>query len=652
MSQTSRPAALAAALFVVAPTVLLVLAPAPAAAEVAPAASNLTGVWREGLDLIFRILQVPGDGSLTTEVLNDTCTSGPREYTITATITGVALEGTMQRCDDADSVLVTKCNTSALWETPFWANVTDGRIVGERRGEYWTWDTDAGGNYTNCTIDHYTMNSFEYERMDCAVKTFEELAEHHIADPSKRDAAIQLAQSFEDGQKLYWTEGQSAPGGLKEHVTVLQQALAHWNYTTNVNSAYRPILYQGHFADLRICGLALRSALIARPYLAPYFGESVAAVNAEVDKHSIKYKTYTVEGLSIHVPFVCWKEPLTNCPHTDERAADLSLSPDDARADWIGSLVGMCRPYLFASTPDRPHWEYLGPSPFSTPKCAANRWQGTISLSISGNSPVNLMLTDPNGQRLGYDPATGGEVDDFGGDSYYSGAGSHPQLIELDASQVVAGNYTVTGVGTGDGDYTVDYSLTGDDGYGVGEGNVTGHASANASTTTLRFSVPDDAQEPSPWEAGTLASASGGALSYTIHHGSGTQTVVASGGAFTGAMYDPGGLVLAVGDDGAAGATRITVPEGLLQGEFTVRSDGVILAFTKEAAAGGATLVFDRPAGGHVLTVEATQAGTGASSPPPHDEVGFPWLVVGVVGAVAAGAVVVLWMRKRAAPRP
>lgn len=628
-----------------------VLLPAPAAAEVAPEASNLTGVWRDGFDYTFRILQVPGSSTLTTEVLEDLCTGGPRDYVITATIDGVSLNGTMQRCDDADHDLVVNCHLPSLWETPFSANVSGNTIVGIRRGEYYKWDFDENGTRTNCHIDHYTNNSFEFERLDCPVQTFEQLANHHISAEAERAEAVALAESFEGGQRLYWTEGQLAPGGLKSKIDTLKAGLEAFGYTVSVNSAYRPLLYQAHFADLRICALAMRDTLSGKPYLGPFFAESVASVNAEVYNHHIKGDTYQVAGLTLEVPFVCYKEPIINCPHVDERAADLSVNPNETRVDWIGSLFGMCRPYLFAKTPDPPHWEYRGPDVFADPKCSAAGRLGYVDLSISGNSPVNILLTDSAGSRIGYDPVAGEAVNDFGSSASYSGPGTQPQLIEVEGYDVIVGAYSVTGMGTGAGPYAINYSVTNDGGYVLDGGSVAGVASLNASTARLDFTVRDDYSAPPLWKAGTAGIPSGGRTPFSVSVGNRSETVTASGGTFGGLLFAEDEKVLALKDDGAGGATAITLPKGLMGGDFTVRLDGAQVTPTRTEDASGVTLTFDRPVGASFITVEGTQAGVPGAPTATAPGAGGDLLLFMIVGALAAvGVAAAIMMRRRTAP--
>jgi len=77
-----------------------------------------------------------------------------------------------------------------------------------------------------------------------------------------------------------------------------------------------------------------------------------------------------------------------------------------------------------------------------------------VTIGISIQSPVNILMTDAQGRRIGMDLQTGEPVNDFGADGVDSGAGTEPRyFFVLNPSP---GPYTVQTVGTGDGPYTVD----------------------------------------------------------------------------------------------------------------------------------------------------------------------------------------------------
>ncbi len=614
---------------------------------------NLNGVWEDEKFTQFRIQQDAGSTSISSTLVNDTCKGGPRSSLVEAAFNGRGLNGSLTRCVGPDDLLVKNCNLSQIWQTPFSANYTDGRIEGNVTVEWWVWNTTANGTWVNCTLDHYYEESFSWDRLDCAVKSFGELAEKYLRDPSKRDAAIELAQTFEDGQRLNWTGAQSAPGGLKEKMEAFVRIMAKWGYTGQINSAYRPVLYQAHFADLYLCALQIHDTLKNRPELTDAFRPSIDAINAEIDTHDIKFKWANVTGLAIRLIFICWEPPLTQCGHVDERAADITFTPNNTKLDWIASLYGMCRPYLFAKTPDLPHWEFFGPNPFSvSQKCLINSFAGTVSLSISGNSPINLLLTAPDGRRVGYDVANHTEVNDFGDGAIYSGAGTEPQYIQVQTSEAAAGDYAVTGVGTGTGPYTVTSSVVGGDGVEIAASSIAGTAASGSPITPLHFAVPQTFAGPDPFTPATKVSSSGTSSSYAVPRGGASATVTASGGAFTGLAYDSESGVIAIGDDGAGGPTQVVIPAGLLEGPYTVSVDGAVVNATRTEAGGTVTLAFDRPSGGSWITVAgvapAAAAGTpGGAVAPAGDSTLL--LIVGVAIAAAAGVGLVLWQRRRGA---
>jgi hypothetical protein len=83
-----------------------------------------------------------------------------------------------------------------------------------------------------------------------------------------------------------------------------------------------------------------------------------------------------------------------------------------------------------------------------------------LQVHLLVHSPVGLLLVDPQGRRLGYDPGTGGSVNDFGPVASDSGPGTEPEVLTLPLSQVVRGVYHVGGVGTGAGPYRIELQIT------------------------------------------------------------------------------------------------------------------------------------------------------------------------------------------------
>jgi hypothetical protein len=79
---------------------------------------------------------------------------------------------------------------------------------------------------------------------------------------------------------------------------------------------------------------------------------------------------------------------------------------------------------------------------------------GTV-VYITIHSPVDVLVTDAAGRRIGVDPVSGLAVNDFGQHGFDSGAGE-PRVIAIE--NPAPGPYAVQAVGTGAGAYTIDVS--------------------------------------------------------------------------------------------------------------------------------------------------------------------------------------------------
>ncbi|MFQ6102505.1 MAG: hypothetical protein ACE5OS_14930, partial [Anaerolineae bacterium] len=145
--------------------------------------------------------------------------------------------------------------------------------------------------------------------------------------------------------------------------------------------------------------------------------------------------------------------------------------------------------------------------PFSTPYNPANFFfnNADVIVAILGWSPVDQMVTDPLGRRIGYDPVAGEVVNEIPG-AYYSGNAGEEEFFLLPGG--LEGEYTITTVGTGSGDYLVTMHRV--DTSGVRwTGAITGTASVGEVVThTLAYTVPttpfffDDMESgPGNWSA-------------------------------------------------------------------------------------------------------------------------------------------------------
>src|ERR1700730_17008329 len=184
-------------------------------------------------------------------------------------------------------------------------------------------------------------------------------------------------------------------------------------------------------------------------------------------------------------------------------------------ADSIGALYGFCRPYVRA---EPVHWEYVGVSPWGSPKCAAaGAGPGNAAINLQGNSPIDLLLTSPSGKRIGFDPLTSSVIDDYGpGEATYSGPGTHPQVIDVSSNASEPGNYSVTAQGTGNGPYTITYSVVNFEGNVVDQVNQTGTASLGSAIVPIKFSLRSDYAPPSPWVVSVPSYAGSGSTTFAL----------------------------------------------------------------------------------------------------------------------------------------
>ncbi len=99
--------------------------------------------------------------------------------------------------------------------------------------------------------------------------------------------------------------------------------------------------------------------------------------------------------------------------------------------------------------------EFLTGSPLTgtvqyVPPCAVANLIRIIAIIV--RSPVEIMVTDPAGQRVGYDPATGEMVGEIPG-AFYTGQGEVQFMLLYNT---LPGEYRITATGMGEGDYELE----------------------------------------------------------------------------------------------------------------------------------------------------------------------------------------------------
>lgn len=198
--------------------------------------------------------------------------------------------------------------------------------------------------------------------------------------------------------------------------------------TFAITSGFRPTAYQAHLYELVQKRIELLNADPANTACT----DLKAKVDDEIDNvHKL------VNGIN---------RPGTSL-HELGKAVDISITglPAGTNIDALAKEAGLHRP---CGAKDPVHYSLKGAP------CQ-------LAASVKANSPVNILLQDPLGRRVGFDPATGTAVNDLGDSAIYSGPGTTPQEILL--GEVLPGAYTITGVSTGTGTYTISLQMSNED---------------------------------------------------------------------------------------------------------------------------------------------------------------------------------------------
>jgi hypothetical protein len=267
------------------------------------------------------------------------------------------------------------------------------------------------------------------------------------------------------------TADQPDPGNSESQLTpALQVAVQQFRqnvanqpgtHSFKVTSTYRPYDYQAHLYEIRtnyiellqdfgMQGIIVAGGQYGRPQLRTTPGTVsmlsqtiVDAINQQIVEHLL------IPGVPNHAPRV---NPPSASKHTllPAQAVDISIAGlSDGQKLALAQTAGLWRPH----PNDLVHFELSGSTPGNN----------TLQATILGNSPINLLVVDPSGKKIGFDSTANAVVNDFGGFANYSGTNTEPQVILLPADQVQQGSYFIGGVGTGQGSYTIELQLVGED---------------------------------------------------------------------------------------------------------------------------------------------------------------------------------------------
>jgi hypothetical protein len=252
------------------------------------------------------------------------------------------------------------------------------------------------------------------------------------------------------------------------------------------DSGYRPSAYQKHFYDM----LEDDRALEALMEDIDTQKQACAVLRAKIDKelaiHGLSQANgAAMPGNSLH------EKRRDN--HPEAQAVDLApkaslITPPATLPSGTPSLF-LASPALFAALIDSIAAEHglWRPVKSDVVHFALLGSPTLQQLTALMKSPVNMMIHDPLGRRFGFDPATGTVINEIGAGTFYTGPGTEPQRIDVGGA--LAGTYTVTGIGTGVGPYTLTLSRMDEDGEILETQEVTGIASLGQPIAPLGIQI-------------------------------------------------------------------------------------------------------------------------------------------------------------------
>ena len=283
-------------------------------------------------------------------------------------------------------------------------------------------------------------------------------------------------------------------------------------------SGYRPHEYQAHLRSLFDLFVALRR--LPQPL-------SDACERLSDDVHSEIHTTHRLytradgspavseAGSSAHEPTPAAAVDLGNLGRLKKH--QLPLFPDRLELKAVLALHELTQPYgdsdpvhvALAEAASSGRSQMDGPAP-------AN---GMLIFETSG--PVNILVTDPLGRRVGFDAVSAQPVNEVGeSDASYLGPGPGLQVIAI--FEPVQGNYSVSGIGVGSGPYTISIERLSSEAEIITASSVTGTAAPGGllqPNSISTASAPADETRPlvtPPLSIGLSASEPGGARGTSV----------------------------------------------------------------------------------------------------------------------------------------
>jgi Nidogen-like/Thrombospondin type 3 repeat len=234
--------------------------------------------------------------------------------------------------------------------------------------------------------------------------------------------------------------------------------------TPTINSAFRPQAYQDHLRAIRDAATALGATVSGGQVTFTNDDPECAARRDEIAAELLNH------GLG--------NNPVGRTSnHGTGNAFDLRVTlPAGTNIDDLAAQAGLTRPFPVR---DPVHFQPAPPPRLAPATSGPAAGPGSVIV----HSPINVLITDPLGRRIGFG------VNEIGDGASDSGPGTSPERFDFDS--MAPGTYTVTGAGREDGAYSVQV-LTADDDVTLDDQSVDGTATGGRPIAPIKVDVADD----------------------------------------------------------------------------------------------------------------------------------------------------------------
>ena len=344
------------------------------------------------------------------------------------------------------------------------AAMTDVSIRDGAGGATFFWQVAAANGDGVSLADHLNWWRFTTSGVGTCEVTHPRVANNNVVRPTTGDAGIfeSMAPDAPPTSLLAGAKGlhPALDAALVSFAAVYNQAvdnepLPHKPYVTR-RSGYRPPAYQQHFRDL--LDISRELGELENQGLSPACEVLLDDVNHEID---VRHGIFRASGAAYDPSFTIGSQlPTVSQAGSSHHEQDPSFAVDLSKANVLQPpanfdlnaalcAAGLARPY----PGDKVHVTLNPTTCAPNPVVPATVEPVLTSVMVVSEAALKLLVTDPLGHRVGFDPQTGLEVNELGADASYSGASTKLQVVMIYAG--VEGDYSVSAVGTTAGQYEV-----------------------------------------------------------------------------------------------------------------------------------------------------------------------------------------------------